>query len=78
MVYVRLLGGVVLGIIVRVVVSVFVVIVFLGPWLSASNMKVLLFGSGVAAFILLVVLPLTTAIHLPSYYSLLFPCPPYR
>ena len=52
-----MLGGVVLEIIVRNVVSVLVIIVFLGPWSSASNMKVLLFGSGSAAFITLFALP---------------------
>ena len=53
------------GIIVLAVVSVFVVLVFLGPWLSVINMKVLLLGSGSAAFIVLFVLPLFTSIHLP-------------
>ena len=51
----------------RVAVLVFVVIIFLGPWLSASNMKVLLFGRFAAAFIILVVLPFTTSIHSPSH-----------
>ena len=55
-----------------------VVLVFLGPWLSSNDMKVLLFGIAVAAFIILFVLPLTTSIHSPSSCSLLFPCPPHR
>ena len=58
MVYVRSMG---------VAILEFVVIVFLGPWSSASNMKVLLFGRDAAAFTILVVLPLTTSIHSPSY-----------
>ena len=75
MVYVHSMGVAVFGI---VVVSWAVVIVFLGPWLSASNMKVLSFGRDAAAFIVLAVLPLNTSIHSPSYCSLLFPCPPHR
>ena len=65
MVYVQLMGGAVSGFVGIVAFTVFVVIIFLGPWLSAINMKVLLFGRGVAAFIILVVLPLMTSIHLP-------------
>ena len=53
-------------------------VVILGPWSSASNMKVLSFGRYAAAFIILVVLPLTTSIHSPSNCSLLFPFPPHR
>ena len=78
MVYVQSLGGAVLGFVLIVAVLMFVLLIFLGPWSSASNMKVLLFGSGYAAFIILVVLTLTTSIHLPSYCSLSFPCPPHR
>ena len=51
MVYVRSMG---------VVVSGVVVVFFLGPWSSLSNMKVLSFGRDAAAFVILVVLPLTT------------------
>ena len=79
MVYVCFLGVAISGVVVIVVVSVlFFVFDFLRPWLSVSNMKLLLFGSGAAAFIILVVLPLTTSIHLPSYCSLLFPCPSHH
>ena len=69
MVHVRSMG---------IAVSGFVVIDFLGPWLSASNMKVLLFGRDAADFIILVMLPSTTSIHSPSYCSLSFPFPPRR
>ena len=65
MVYVRLMGGVVLVVIMHVAVLLFIVFVFLGPWLSASKMNVLLFGSGSAAFIILFVMPLTISIHSP-------------
>ena len=68
MVYVCLTG---------IAVSGFVVIVFLGPCSSLSSMKVLLFGRDAAAFIILVVLPLTTSIQSLSYCSLSFPCPPF-
>ena len=64
MVYVCSMGGAVSGIVVFFVVLVFVVIVFLGPWLSGSNMKVLLFGRDAVAFIILVMLLSTTSIHL--------------
>ena len=77
MVYACLMGGAVSGFVVIVAVSMFVLLIFIGPWLSASNMKVLLFGNAAAAFIILFVLPLTTSIHLPSYCSLSFPCPPH-
>ena len=43
------MGGAVSVIVGIVAVSVFVVIFFLGPLLSASNMKVLLFGRDAAA-----------------------------
>jgi hypothetical protein len=68
-VYVQLVGG---------VVSRVVVIIFLGAWLSSNDIKVLLFGIALAAFIVLFVLPSTTSIHSPSSCSLLFPCPPRR
>ena len=48
MVYDRSMGGAVSGFVVIVAVSVFVLIIFLGPWSSASNMKVLLFGRDAA------------------------------
>ena len=70
MVYVRSMG-------IAVSVSSFDVIVFLGPWSSASNMKVLLFGGVAADFIILVLLLLTTSIQSLSYCSLLFPFPPH-
>ena len=78
MVYVCSMGGAVSEVVVIVAVSVFVVIVFLVPWSSASNMQVLSFGRDTAAFIVLVVLPFTTSIHAPSYCSLSFPCIPHR
>ena len=43
-VYVRLLGGAVSGVVVVVALLWIVVLVFLGPWLSSSDMKVLSFG----------------------------------
>ena len=58
-----MLGGVVSG---TVVIVAIVVLVCLGPWLSSNDLKVLLFGIAVAAFIVLIVLPLTTSIHSPS------------
>ncbi len=52
MVYVCLLGGAVSVVVVIVVVSMFFAFDFIGPWLFASNMKLLLFGSGAAAVII--------------------------
>jgi len=72
------LGGGVFKVAVIVAVLWVVVLVFLGPWLSSNDTKVLSFGIAVAAFIILFVLPLTTSIHLPSSCSLLIPCPPCR
>jgi hypothetical protein len=77
-VYVRSLGGVASGFVVIVVVLLFVLFIFLGPWSSSNEMKVLSFGITAAAVIVLFVLPFTTSIHSPSSCSLSFSCPPHR
>ena len=70
-----MLGGVESGIVLIVALLWIVVLVCLGPWLSSNDLKVLLSGIAVAAFIVLIVLHLTTLIHSLSLCSLLFPCP---
>ena len=79
--YVRLLGIAVLllGSLLLGCGVVRVVPVFLGPWLSDSNMYVLLFGRGAAATLILLVLLLDdpTSIHSPSCCLLSYPCPPH-
>ena len=50
--------------------------VFLRTWMPDSDRKGLLFGSGVAAVIFLLLLPLSTSIHPSSYRLSSFPYPP--
>ena len=82
MVYVRLNGGIVSGVGGRGELSVVLVFsmlpVVLGIWSTARATKGLSSGSGGAAVIILILLPLTTVIHPSASCSLSCPYPPHR